>query len=154
VKASRKSMGLDCIVKYKNSELNQYTDELPIPIAKLFAGLNLIGMGGMDLSNSQFIMFRGKAYNDVVHKISGASLYSDLEPELLKQIYQKFKKFNELNQEKFNELNEIYESCGYLIDKWNDLFTNQYIPRPSEIVQLEKFFKICAENNLMLYASY
>jgi hypothetical protein len=153
-KASGKSMGLDCIVKYKNSESNQYTEELPIPIAKLFGGLNLIGMGGMELSNPQFIMFRGKAYNNVVQKISGASLYSDLEPELLRQIYLKFNKFNESNQEKFNELNQVYRSHGYLIDEWTDLFTNQYIPSPSEIAQLEQFFKICAENNLMLYASY
>lgn len=147
-------MGLDCIVKYKNPNSNQYSEELPIPIAKLFDGLNLIGMGGMELSNPQLIMFRGKAYNNVVLKISGASLYSDLEQELLNQIYKKFKKFNELNQERFNELNQVYGSHGYLIDEWTDLFTNQYIPSPNEIAQLEQFFKICVENNLMLYASY
>ncbi len=147
-------MGLDCIVKYKNPESNQYTEELPIPIAKLFDGLNLIGMGGMELSAPEFIMFRGKAYNYIVQRISGASLYTDLEPKQLQQIYQEFNKFNESNQEKFNKLNQIYESHGYLINEWTDLFTNQYIPSPSEIVQLEEFFKICAENNLMLYASY
>lgn len=149
-------MGLDCIVKYKNPKSNQYTEELPIQIAELFTGLNLIGMGGMKLSPPKFIMFRGKAYDDVVEKISGASLYTDLEPEQLNQIYQQFNKFNELARERFqyDDLNQIYESRGYLIEDWIEAFSNMYIPRPSEIVDLEKFFKICAENNLKLFASY
>ncbi len=143
-------MGLDCIVKYKNPESNQYTDKLPIQVAKLFTGLNLIGMNS---SNPAYIKFRGKAYDDVVQKISGVSLYKDLEPEQLNQIYQEFSKFNESAQDRFqyDELNKVY---GYLIEDWIEAFTDMYIPRPSEIVALEKFFKICAENNLMLYASY
>lgn len=149
-------MGLDCIVKYKNPNSNQYTEELPIQIAELFTGLNLIGMGEMELTPPKFIMFRGKAYDNVVKKISGASLYDDLEPKLLNHIYKKFNEFNELARERFqyDGLNQIYESHGYLIEDWIDAFSNMYIPKPSEIVDLEKFFKICAENNLGLYASY
>jgi hypothetical protein len=148
------SMGLDCIVKYKDPESNQNTHELPISIVKLFDGLNLIGMNNS--SNSQFISFRGKAYNDIVYSISGASLYTDLEPKQLEQIYEDFNKFNKDAEERFyyDDLEKVYNSHGHLIEDWIECFTNQYIPKPSEIIQLEQFFKICAENNLMLYASY
>jgi hypothetical protein len=34
------------------------------------------------------------------------------------------------------------------------MFTEQYVPLPREIVQLEKLFAICVEYELMIYASY
>lgn len=98
--------------------------------------------------------FRGKAYADVVNRIGNASLYKDLQSEELCQLYKSFKEFNENNQERFQGLDKIFDSDGWQITDWVETITNQYIPQPCEILQLEKLFELCVKYNLMIYASY
>ena len=145
-------MGLDSVIKYKNSETEEYMANIPNNIVeKIIANCpNIIGITSS--TNPNYISFSGKAYANTVSKISKYSLYQDIDHIKIYIIHQKFKKFNEEYQEKFSELNEIYNSVE--IDEWIEMFTEQYVPLPREIVQLEKLFAICVEYELMIYASY
>jgi hypothetical protein len=144
-------MGLDSVIMYKNSETEEYTANIPQNIVETIIAKcpNIIGITS---TNPNYISFTGKAYANTVSRISKYSLYQDIDHIKIHIIHQKFKKFNDEYQEKFSELNEIYNSVE--IDEWIDMFTEQYVPSPREIVQLEKLFAICIEYELMIYASY
>lgn len=150
-------MGLDSVVMYANPETGKYDDNLPENIVQeiLFACPNIIGIDGSIKSEYKSkLSFRGKAYVYIVNQIAETSLYRDLELEQITQCYQQFHKFNQVFQERYEGLNQVFESNGWEITDWIETITNQYIPPPCEILQLEKLFGICVKYNLMIYASY
>ena len=51
------------------------------------------------------------------------------------------------------EVQKAYNDTWNLTD-WTTILTNMYIPSPDEIIGLMELFRICYENNLMLYACY
>ena len=75
--------------------------------------------------------FRGKVYYKLVEDITGESLYQEwIPPERVKKMYEGLTKCNPEEAAKGNYRYSITES---------------------EIVDLRKFFKVCAERNLGLY---
>lgn len=147
-------MGLDSVIMYKNLETGEYRPHIPKNIVeKIVANCpNIIGISNS--TNPNYISFRGKSYANTVSKISNYSLYQDIDHIKIYIIHQKFKKFNEDYQEDFAELNELYKLHSWNLDEWVEKFTEQYVPSPREIVQLEKLFAICIEHELLIYASY
>lgn len=74
--------------------------------------------------------FRGKVYDDLILEITGESLYQEwIPPEKVKRMYEALMKCNPEEAAKGDYL--------YSIDE-------------SEISNLRKFFKVCAERNLGL----
>lgn len=158
-------MGLDNVIKEYNKETNEYTSNLSKEIAEKFKPIKEYGLIGFVIykfNEHYYIEFRGKAYNYVVNKIMDGkyNLYQDLEPEELILIYEEFKKFlskfdydYEPDNDMLENINKLYEThC--CIDDWFYALTDQYIPSPREIKCLMEIFKLCVENNLILYASY
>lgn len=147
-------MGLDSVVMYANPETGEYVNTIPNDIAEEIFSLcpNIIGIGGK--SKSTYVSFRGKAYAYIVNKIAETNLYRDLEPEQIAQLYQRFCEFNKNHQERFEGLDQVFKSDGWQITDWVETITNEYVPAPCEVDQLEKLFGICVKYNLMIHASY
>ena len=146
-------MGLDSVLKYMNPETGQYEDNLPMDIAKEIR-TSCSNIMGIQSESPTFVSFRGKAYAYVVKQIANTNLYWDLNTEQIKKVHEQFHKFVESHQERFSELDQVYESDGWQINDWVELITEEYVPEPKEIAQLEKLFGICVKYNLMIYASY
>jgi hypothetical protein len=147
-------MGLDSVIMFKNPETGEYKANIPENIVEKILSncINIIGISSCVKPN--YISFKGKTYNYAFNKISKYSLYQDIDTIKLHIIHQKFKKFNENTKEHIIELNKIYESNNSDINFWFEKITDEYIPSPIEIIQLEKLFAICIEYELMIYASY
>ena len=78
--------------------------------------------------------FRGKVYDDLVLEITGESLYQDwIPPKRVKRMYEALAKCNPEEAAKGNYFYSITES---------------------DVVNLRKFFKVCAERNLGLVGSW
>lgn len=146
-------MGLDCEIRYFNGF--EYSCDLPEEIANKFESVYIYGIVGFNINkyeNDYFISFRGKAYGDVIKKLTDKSLYSDIESDDLKEMYlileEKINNFYDIE-----EVNKAYENTYNLTD-WIDYISDKYVPSPKEIIGLKELFKICYENKLQLYASY
>jgi hypothetical protein len=78
--------------------------------------------------------FRGKVYDDLVQEITGESLYEEwIPPERVKRMYEALVKCNPEETAKGDYVYSISES---------------------DIINLRKFFKVCAERNLGLWGSW
>jgi hypothetical protein len=146
-------MGLDCVIKYFNG--NEYSSDLPEGIAEKFESVNIYGIVGFDINKYEtyyYISFRGKAYGDIIKKLTNQSLYQDLELNELNSMYLKLESFLEDFSE-IEEVNKAYETTWNLTD-WIDRISDFYVPSPNEIIGLKEIFRICYENKLILYASY
>jgi hypothetical protein len=81
--------------------------------------------------------FRGKVYDDLVVRITGESLYRTwIEPETVKEMYR------------------ALENCdpeGVIHDNREQFYRDYY---PEEIIELRKFFAICAKHGLGLVSSW
>ena len=78
--------------------------------------------------------FRGKVYDDLVQEITGESLYQNwIPPETVKEMYEALTKCNPEEAAKGNYFYSITES---------------------DIINLRRFFKVCAERNLGLVGSW
>jgi hypothetical protein len=89
-----------------------------------------------------YISFCGKAYCSIIHKLTGHSLYRDLNTPELKLMYDRLNEVLYMEEDDDNYQN------------WLDMMTDTYIPSPAELIELKDTFKICYENNLQLYACY
>jgi hypothetical protein len=120
-------MGLDNIAMIKVSE-NDYRQAPDV----IFGDVELCQ--GMLTSGSSF---RGKVYNTAVEAITGQSLYENIGPDRLR---------------------EMAESLG----NWMASHPGQgYVPLSGygettreELAMLANFFRVCASNDLYLYAWY
>lgn len=138
-------MGLDCIVKIHNG--SEYTSDLPLEIVDQFKQICNADMLHIGLYESKYyISFCGKAYCSIILKLTGHSLYRDLNPPELKLMYDRLNGLLE-NFKYMEEYNNDYQN-------WLDMMTGTYIPSPAELIELKDTFKICYENNLQLYACY
>jgi len=146
-------MGLDSVLKYLNPETGQYENHLPGDIAEEIR-TSCSDIIGIVTHSPTYVSFRGKAYAYIVKRIADVNLYRDLEPGEIKELYSRFHEFVEDYQERFSELDQVYESNGSELTNWIELITDEYVPSPNQIVQLEKLFGICVKYNLMIYASY
>lgn len=146
-------MGLDSVLKYLNPENGQYEDHLPMDIVEEIRAScsDIIRIWS---HSPTYVSFRGKAYAYIVKRIANVNLYRDLKLVEIKELYKRFHEFVEDYQERFSVLDQIYESNGSEITDWIELITDEYVPPPNQIVQLEKLFGICEKYNLMIYASY
>lgn len=156
-------MGLDSVIKVFDEKTNKYTSHLSKDIADKFEPLKygLVGLDVCKYDDYYYISFRGKAYSYVVNKITKGKygLYQDLEPKTLKLMYEEFKNFlsefeydYEPSNHMLENIDKLYEN-DFNVENWFYALTDQYIPSPKEIKCLMEIFNLCAENNLMLYAS-
>jgi hypothetical protein len=102
--------------------------------------------------------FHGNAYATIIESITKYSLYKTYCPEDLIKINKKLSKFIEKN--KLNELKNIYENDEEIIQ---NIDIRKYFPKAKceynfytftyeDLINLQKFFKICIDNNLYLQA--
>lgn len=149
-------MGLDSVIQYYDG--NSYTNELPLEISKKFEPIKIYGIIGFGIKINKkycYISFRGKAYNDVVKKLTSQSLYQDLEPDKLKQMYVELEKIlNNYHDNNIEQIQKAYFDLDYDLTSWIELLTELYVPSPNEIIGLKEIFRICYENNLQLYSCY
>lgn len=98
-------MGLDCIIQYYNGE--KFTYELPIEIGEKFQSVISYGIIGFDkitkYDNYYYLSFRGKAYSKTISRLTGLSLYDDLESNKLKIICEKLENYIKNNDHFFEE---------------------------------------------------
>lgn len=146
-------MGLDNIIKYYNGI--EYSSNLPEEIADKFISVNEYGVVGFSINkyeNHYFISFRGKAYNNIIRKLTDKSLHNDYKLNELKEMYlsleEKINNFGDIE-----EVNKEYDNSWNIKD-WTEYLLNMYIPSPNEIIGLKEIFRLCYDNNLILYASY
>lgn len=79
--------------------------------------------------------FRGKIYDEFIRDITGESLYQDwIPPDTVKKMYQALVK---------RDPQDVVAKSSY----W-------YSPTETDILELQTFFKICADRNLGLRGSY
>jgi len=148
-------MGLDSIIQYYNGE--KFTCELPIEIGEKFQSVISYGIIGIDklkkYDNYYFLSFRGKAYAKTINRLTGLSLYADLESKELKIICEKLENIIE-NHDYFFEEDQIEKAYtdAYNLTDWLEFITDQYVPSPKEIIGLAELFRICYENKLQVYA--
>ena len=156
-------MGLDCIVQYYDENTKNYSEKLPHDIAEKLEPIKnyaLVGFSITEYKNKNenscyyYISFRGKAYNEVVQKITKQSLYNDLTPTKLQTMYLSLETMLE-NMTYIEEIQEIYNTVSMLeLNEWLEMLSDMYIPSPDELIGLKELFKICYKNNLRLYACY
>ena len=146
-------MGLDSVIKYFNGD--EYSSHLPKEISNKFESVKEYKIVGFEITkyeNYNYISFRGKAYFDIIKKITNKSLYTDLKSDDLKEIYMRLEeKIN--NFYDIEEVNKAYENT-YNLKDWTEHIYDIYIPSPNEIIGLIEIFRICYENKLMIYPSY
>jgi hypothetical protein len=152
-------MGLDCVIKYFNGK--EYTDDIPKEIADKFDDIEkyfIIGYSkGKHYNNDYYgILFRGKAYSDLIKYLTKYSLYQDLSPEMSKEIYMKLNTLLEDFEHTWENTEEIQKAYDniYNLQDWTQHFSEIKIPSPKELTGLKEIFKICYENNLQIYAGY
>ena len=120
-------MGLDNFAQRASGE--ELTDE---DIAAFVAeGPNLCeGLAAGDPAG-----FRGKVYLNLVHEITGESLYDDFIPP-----------------EKVTAMYEALRDCNP--DNFDDCGDHHSVEPEERIDNLRKFFKVCAERNLGIGSSW
>lgn len=150
-------MGLDCIVKIYNG--SEYTSDLPLEIVDLFKQNNAVyNIPSFHIGlyhDKHYISFRGKPYNSVVEKLTGYSLYTDLNKKELESMYIVLNSIVD-NCHSIEQINKCFDETSYdnHLHNWIDLIADIYIPSPAQLTGLKDIFKICYENNLQLYACY
>lgn len=147
-------MGLDCIILYNN------LSKLPKEIACKFEHILSYGILNFEIErindendendNNYSISFRGKAYSNIVKKITDKSLYNDLNSNELNEMFIKLLRIEQNIINKDN-VQEKFESDD--LNDWINLCDCDLVS-PNEIIGLKEIFKTCFENNCSLYAWY
>lgn len=148
-------MTVDNFVYIYNKETNIYSSNIPREIAGLFENYKdyckITDLTNTDKCN---IIINSK-YNYVVHKITKYSLCDKLTPFDVNNICKKIDMFIEeiYNDNDYLDIiyyvEQGYDSAQNKITYWTELFTDEYIPGPTELIKLGDFFKILV--NLELY---
>ncbi len=144
-------MGLDNIVQCED-ENGDKSSKINESVGILFEKCKNVCNISKDKENQYHIMLSGGMYKDIVYRTSNISLSNDLDSESLLKISDGLNHFIELHDHMLGDLNEAYEKYSYAIDSWVESATKYYVPSPKQIIELSEFFKICANNNLFLYA--
>ena len=111
------------------------------------------------------VSFLGKAYSDFIRKVTGYSLYSDLKWQNLKEMHEALESYIERNKTVLKKLQGLQDSCWNSDDSFdfetafNDWMsettgTSVFFMGYENIRHVSTLFKICAENELYLCASY
>lgn len=117
-------MGLDTYASNSPDELSLSPED-----TQAFLDANIYLAGGV-FSGGNDGSFRGKIYKTLIQEITGFSLYKEwITPEMVKEMY--------LALQDCDPQTAIDES-----DTWNRT--------TGEILELRKFFKVCADRNLGL----
>lgn len=101
----------------------------------------------------------GKIYYGIINKLTGFNLYDNLGSAELYEMYEKINKYIEDNKEELDRieslLNESYENAR-ATEMYVETFSSDRVNflYPSNIKNLCQLFKVMADNNLWLVASY
>lgn len=144
-------MGLDNFVAIKSAHSVLETT-LPNEIRDLFQNVKVAEIGENTVS------LRGKAYNQIIGLVTNRRcfLYEDLDShklfficvsldEYLRKYERVLKRMNEFAKEEWENKE--------LLEQWFEDIFNMCHPTFDELCSLREFFRICADNNLSLYAS-
>lgn len=116
-------MGLDTYASNSKDEICLTEEQ-----ERAFSEADITLCGGMFSGSGG--SFRGKIYIGLIYDVTGVGLFEDwIPPETVKKMYEKFVERDQ------NELEKLAEKH------------NRF---PGVIVDLQKFFKVCAEHNLGL----
>ena len=132
-------MGLDCYASIYQKRIFM-TDE----IEKKFVDekIHLCDCGGSS--------FRGKLYDTIINAIADDSLYFVGSEKL---IYRSLCEFIERNREKLHKEKYEIDIRDYVKD-YRECSRGYYTCSLDELYGLQKFFKICVENNLYIHSSF
>lgn len=150
-------MGLDSYVATFDG--HSYNIELDSAVKDLFIHLPFYSF------QTNTISFQGKAYSDFIRKVTGYSLYSDLKWQNLKEMHEALESYIERNNLILKKLQCLQDTCwindnSYDFDAaFNDWLsettgTSVFFMGYENIRHISTLFKICADNELYLYASY
>ena len=135
-------MGLDCYASIYQKRIFM-TDE----IEKKFVDAKI------SLSECNGSSFRGKSYDTIIGAIADDSLYFVGSEKL---IYERLCNFLEQNKDKLKKDDETYfeiDIRNYIQD-YPECRRGNYTCGLYELYGLQKFFKICVENNLTIHSSF
>ena len=135
-------MGLDCYASIYKKRIFM-TDE----IEKKFVDAKI------SLSQCNGSSFRGKSYDTIIGAIADDSLYFVGSEKL---IYERLCNFLEQNKDKLKKDDETYfeiDIRNYIQD-YPECSRGNYTCDLDELYSLQKFFKICVENNLTIHSSF
>lgn len=154
-------MGLDNQICYSIHNERYLSEEIIRIIYSNVNGFENIGMLlNLEYSlKNKYIIIPGKIYYGAIDKLTGFNLYNDLGPTELKLMHKKLDKYIQDNEEQLNRIELLLnESCEneeaikmYLETFSSNKFNFLY---PSQIKTLCQLFKVMADNNLCLVASY
>jgi hypothetical protein len=159
-------MGLTSFIAIKNDGNEEYELSLDHNIVQLFE--NCYNFFEPRESKTS-LTFNGKEFYKIILTVANVSLYKDLNPNQLQFIYFKLSTYLEehkfllqLLEQKCNDHSyELQEDDSVFhfpdqLERWLEVITQDdffYMPTYSQLCQLRDVFKICADNNLYLYAS-
>jgi hypothetical protein len=136
------------------------TETIKIIYSGMFDDPEYLGMSSLEQAlKNKYIFICGKIYYGIINKLTGLNLYDNLGPAELYQIYEKLNEYIENNKEQLDRieslLNESYENAN-AIEIYVNTFSSDKINflYPSNIKNLCQLFKVMADNNLWLIASY
>jgi hypothetical protein len=154
-------MGLSNIICYDTNGETQLSEETIRIIYSNVDGLENLGiLLTLEYSlKNKYIIICGKMYYGIISKLTGFSLYNNLGPTELQQMYEKLNEYIEDNEIELNIIEsllcesnaneqaiEMYVNT-FISDKINFLY-------PSNIKTLCQLFKVMSDNNLYLISSY
>lgn len=149
-------MGLDNWIVYNLPKDGEVSLILKPEIVELFKR-------GEFLHRSEYsycVTFCGKCYNMFFEEAIGFTLYKDLKPIECQEIYERLMEYvGELTAifKKLIEIGEHYWIDREIINEWIYSFMEvEWMRHPlyGEMCEMIECFKICADNNLSIYASY
>ena len=154
-------MGLDNEICYDINDKRYLSEET---IQMIYSNVHELQYLGMSLTLEQaltnkYIFICGKIYYGIIDKLTGFNLYNNLGPTELYKMYEKLNKYIEDNKEELDRieslLNENYENAR-AIEMYVETFSSDRVNflYPSQIKTLSQLFKVMADNNLWLIASY
>lgn len=148
-------MGLDSYVATKKPS-GEFEIRLPDEIRELFKNVNTSRTVAHACGKT--VSFWGKAYNDIIHLVTrqSCSLYKDLETKDCLFIYRKLDEYlNEYGNivKHLDDFTKTEWDHQTHLENWFDRLFDMYHPSYDELCSLRDILKICAENNLYLYAS-
>ena len=173
-------MGLSNTVRYRIDPTNMYEDDKLSfqTVNMLFSNVDKLEyICDVDRNycwQNGIISINGQFYYKMIRKITYYNLYNDLRSYQLIEIHNKLNEFIEKNEKCLNDMEEFIEKNGiywvndvnelletyketnsyYLLSHYLDLTDNVNFIFPNYIKILCQLFKVIAENNLCLSASY
>lgn len=154
-------MGLDNQICYGIDDERDLSEKtIRIIYSGIFDEPEYLGMSTLEQAlKNKYIFICGKIYYGIINKLTGFNLYDNLGPAELYQIYEKLNEYIENNKEQLDRieslLNESYENAN-AIEMYVETFSSDRVNflYPSQIKTLSQLFKVIADNNLWLIASY